>query len=380
MPVPRPTFTGLPLLTPSTNDPLFYQLAPTPMSVIITPSLDESSTIKKQRRGLIGSVILGAILVHAIGLFVAGLFIVARYFAEPQATFEVPREIRIPVQSREHKMTMARHEAVAPKPTFNDRLVSTRPTNLALPEMPKIDLNQLLPLDPGEIISDQINSLVGSSGLGSGVGSGSLGSGGVGNNGLSFFGIQTEGSRIILLFDVSTSVVNKATKAGVPLSRIKEETIQMIDKLPINARFTIVQFVRNYKPFTDELMVASPSNKDLARQWIETEWIETGMMAANRKGVRSAPTNGLPLVLDFAFQLRPDTLFIISDGSFEQTTPTSRNRSIPADEFDTQLKQLQSSLDKPAKIHFIGFEMKPELLSSWRKIAQRSGGKLRELK
>ncbi|TLD72189.1 hypothetical protein FEM03_02195 [Phragmitibacter flavus] len=343
-------------------------------------ALDESAREKKRRRGIIGSVIVGAIVVHLAGLFVAGVVIVAKFFAEPKATFEIPREIRVPVQTRDHKMTMAKNEAIAPKPSFNDRLVSTRPTNFALPEMPKIDMDQLLPLDPSEIVSDQISSLVGSAGLGSGAGSGALGSGGIGGTGLSFFGLKTEGSRILLIFDVSTSVVNKATKAGIPLARIKEETINLIDKLPINARFSIVQFVRNYKPFTEELLVASPPNKDLARQWIETEWSDTGMMAASGKGVKTAPVNGLPLVLDFAFTLKPDTIFIISDGSFQQTTPASRNHTVTADEFEDQLKRLQDTVEKPVLIHFIGFEMKPEDQSTWRRLSQRSGGKLREIK
>lgn len=343
-------------------------------------SLDESALAKKRRRSIIGSVIFGAILIHGAGLFLAGLFIIARYFAEPKATFEIPKEIRIPVQTREHKMTMARNEALAPKPSFNDRLVSTRPTKFALPEMPKIDMNQLLTMDPSDLVSSQISGLVGSSSLGSGLSTGSLGSGGIGENGLSFFGIQTEGKRILLLFDVSTSVVNKANKSGVPLTRIKEETINLIDKLPINTRFSIVQFVRNYKPFTDELLVASPPNKDRAREWIENEWSSSGMMPANGRGVHTAPENGLPIVLDFAFKLRPDTIFLISDGSFEQTTPTSRSRNIPSDEFEDQLKLLQQNMEKPVAIHFIGFEMKPDHLSAWRKISQRSGGKLRELK
>jgi hypothetical protein len=350
------------------------------MPVASINALDESAREKKRRRGVIGSVILGAIIVHLGGLFIAGIIVVARFFAEPKATFEIPREVRIPVQSREHKMTMARNEAIAPKPTFNDRLVSTRPTAFALPEMPRIDMDQLLPLDPSEIVSDQISSLVGSAGLGSGGGGGALGSGGMGGSGLSFFGLKTEGSRILLLFDVSTSVVNKANKAGIPLSRIKEETISMIEKLPINARFSIVQFVRNYKPFTDELLVASPANKELARQWIETEWSDTGMMAASGKGVKTANPNGLPIVLDFAFTLKPDTIFIISDGSFEQTTPASRNRSVPAEEFEAQIKRLQATMEKPVPIHFIGFEMKPADQTTWRRLAQRSGGKLREIK
>lgn len=347
--------------------------------LVVSQPLDESMRDRKRRRGLISAVIMGAVLVHVAGLVVATAVVVARFYSQPKATFEIPREIRVPVQDREHKMTMARHEAVAPKPTFNDRLVSTRPTAFALPEMPKLDMDQLLPLDPSEIVSDQISSMVGSSGLGSGMGNGGAGSGGMGGTSLSFFGIKTEARRILLLFDVSGSVVNKANASGVPLSRIKEETSELISKLPVNSRYSLIQFVRNYKAFSDELVAASPANKDLAHQWIETQWNESGMMPAGGQGVKSRVPNGLPFVLEHAFSLKPDTIFLISDGSFEQTTATDGNRKVPAEEFEEQVKRLQKEAGKEVPIHFIGFQMRPEDLATWRRISQRSGGKFRQM-
>jgi len=350
-----------------------------PLPVTIA-GLEDSSRDRRQRRGLVSAVIVGAVIVHGAALVIAALVVVARFFAEPQATFEVVKEYRIPVQTREHRMNMARHEAVAPKPAFTDRLVSTRPTHFALPEMPKLDLDQMLPLDPGELVSDQLGSLVGTAGLGSGLGSGGLGAGGTGGAGLSFFGIKTEGSRILLLFDVSASVLNKARASGLPLAKIKEETLKLIATLPLNARYSLVQFVRNYKPFSDELVAATPQNRERSVQWVETEWNETGMLGARVKGVRTASPNGLPIVLDFAFSLKPDTVFLISDGSFEQTAPTDANRSIPEAEIQEQLKRLQKAAGKEVPVHFLGFQMKEAHRDFWRRTAQRSGGKFREIK
>jgi hypothetical protein len=237
----------------------------------------------------------------------------------------------------------------------------------------------MLPLNPSELVSDQVSSLVGTAGMGSGVGSGGLGSGGTGATGMSFFGIKTEGRRFLLLFDVSGSVVNKAAASGFPLTEIKKETINLLAKLPLNARYSIVQFVRNFKPFTQELVPATPPNREAATKWIETEWNESGQMAAGGRGVRSANPNGLPIVLDFAFGLKPDTIFLISDGSFEQTAPAEPNRSIPAEELEAQIKKLQLTAGKEIPIHFIGFQMKDEAKDFWRKTAQRSGGKFREM-
>jgi hypothetical protein len=347
-----------------------------PPSSIIVPDPGE----KSRRKSVVPAVILGAVLVHVAGFLIAAAVVVARFFAEPEATFEVAKQYRIPVQTREHRMAMARHEALAPKPTFTDRLVSTRPTAFALPEMPVLDLDQVLPMDPSALVSAQIGSLVGSAGLGSGLGSGNLGGGGTGGTGTSFFGIKTEGSRIVLLFDVSTSVLNKAQATGVPLTRIKEETLTLIRTLPLNARYSIVQFVRNFKPFSDQLVAATPPNRERAAQWLETEWNETGMLGARQRGVRTATPNGLPIVLDFAFSLKPDTIFLISDGSFEQTAPGDANRSIPETEIQAHLKRLQQAAGKEVPIHFLGFQMKEAPREFWRRTAQRSGGKFREIK
>jgi len=102
-------------------------------------------------------------------------------------------------------------------------------------------------------------------------------------------GIQAKGERILLMFDVSASVLHKAENGGVPLSKIKDETLQLLAQLPINARFDIVQFVRNYKPFQKELIPATPANRETAKKWVESEWNESGQMPASGSGV-VAPT------------------------------------------------------------------------------------------
>lgn len=336
--------------------------------------LSEDALAKKRRRKLLVGILLGVLALHLGGGVVAGIIVVAKYIFPPPANFEIKKDIRLPAKQREHKMNMAAFDAMTPKPTFNDKMQSLRPSAFALPELPKMPMDQMLPLDPSEIVSDQVSSLVGTAGQGGG-GEGAGGMGGTGF-GMSFFGIQSTGKRILLLFDVSTSVVNKANKAGVPLSKIQEETSVLIGKFPISARFGIIQFTQNYKPFNKELVPATDQNRAAALNWIQTEWVETGTMGASGK-VTSNP-RGLVGVLELAAKMQPDIIFMISDASF-QWKPTGQIENIPWKEIEKITEgPLQGT--EGCKIHFIGFELKPEDKREIGSIIRKSGGKVREMK
>jgi len=276
-------------------------------------------------------------------------------------------------------MNVAKHEAMAPKPTFNDKLISTRPIDFALPDLPQIDMDQMLPLDPSELISDQVNSLVGSAALGSGLGQGLRGGGGTGE-GMSFFGVKAQGDRILLLFDVSSSVVNKANKAGIPLERIQEETIKMIGTLPISSQFSLIQFTGNYMPFTEELIAATPGNKDLAKQWVSEKWVTSGTMSSASKSVVTNLT-GVVGVLERAAVMRPDVVFLISDASFQWRPEGGGGfKNVPYEDIKKAVEALGSGPNGEVPLHFVAFEPKLDDVKEWSRIVRGTGGEFRELK
>jgi len=330
---------------------------------------------KQKRRRLVMSIIMGAVIIHLIGGLGAGIWVVAKYFAPPPATFEVKKDLRVEAKEREHRMNMAEFDALTPKPSFNDTLASLRPTDFALPDMPKMPVDQMLPLDPSEIVADQVNSLVGTAGMG-GAGTGMGGDGGLGG-GFSFLGIETDAKRVMLLFDVSSSVVNKAERSGMSLSRLKEETKRLIEKLSISTRFNLVQFTQNYQFFQQELVPASDPNKELGLDWIEKEWTDAGTLSSRKKGVVSND-RGLVQVLERAFAMQPDAVFLISDGSF-QWREGGGNGDIPYREITGLMRDAQNEEGQDIVLHFVGFQMDSEDRGEWSKISRRSGGKFREI-
>lgn len=356
-------------------------LAPAPAPV--SPSEPKQKKDLSLQRSVIISILLGSLAIHVVGLILFGVWVVVEKYSKPEAVFQVRETLKIPIRKTpEHKMNVAAHEAAAPKPVFQDKLISTRPSEFALPELPKLDMPQMLPLDPSQLVSDQISSIVGTAGLGSGIGDGLGGGGGNFKGGamgqFNFMGIRAKGQRIVLCFDVSGSVVNKATASGMPLSRIKDETIKLISGLPTGAQFGIIQFVRNYKPFQKTLTAMTPANRDLAKKWIETEWNETGMMGRGENGVLSPTPNGVVCVLDAAFAMKPDVIFIISDGQFEQSYP--EDRRIPDEELEIKMEELQAGQAEKVPVHFIGFQMRPENKVAWGRIVRKTSGRLREIR
>jgi hypothetical protein len=332
---------------------------------------------KQQRRRIIFVIVLASVGIHVAAGIIAGIVIIARFLAEPAAEFKVTKDIRLPVQDREHRMNMAAFDGMAPKPSFTDKLQSLRPGPLALPEVPKMPVDELLPLDPAEILADQVATLTGTAGLGSGLAAGvagNRGSGGI-KSSFSFMGIESTGKRILLIFDVSASVLNKARKRGVSLRKIKEETIALLHQLPINARFGIIQFTQNFKAFGEELVPATDLNRSKAKSWIEDEWVETGTMPAS--GSVAKNPRGVVGVLEVAARMLPDVVFLISDASF-QWKEDGTLTNVPWKEIQRVVKgPLQGKTG--CVLNFVGFEMKPDDKREISSIIRASGGKMREI-
>jgi hypothetical protein len=344
--------------------------------------IDQVASRRKAAGKGITAAVMGSLIVHGILAIVAGIWIVARIIQDEPPKFVAPPlpKIKVPPQTRQHRMNLAAHAALASKPTFKARLVSLRPTAFALPEAPKVSMDNLLTPDPAAMANSIVTGLSGAAGAGAGGGFGLGGAGGKGlGTAIDFMGIKTNGQRVLLLFDVSGSVVNKANASSMPLAKIKEETLEMIEQLPVDSRFGIIQFVRNYKPFQPELIAATQPNRDLAKSWIETQWSESGSMPRNGKGVIAPEPNGLPPILRAAYEFKPDVIFLISDGSFERGSGGA-TATISEDEFEDLFKELTAGLSSKIPLHFIGFQMKPDAKDFWNKISRRQGGQLKELK
>jgi hypothetical protein len=140
--------------------------------------------------------------------------------------------------------------------------------------------------------------------------------------------------------------VNKARKSGISFTKIKEETISLLQQLPINARFGLIQFTQNFKAFREELLAATEPNRAAATSWIEEEWVEIGSMQASAKVTKNP--RGVVGVFELASRMLPDVIFLISDASFQWKEDGIRGSRYPWENPRDQIATSGRSVPTPA--------------------------------
>jgi len=328
-----------------------------------------------QRRTIV-MVIAISVGIHLVAGLVAGVWIVARYLTTPPATFVAKKSVMLPPKLVDPRMQSSEFEGAAPKPAFDDKMASIRETNFALPDLPNMPLD-VVP-DPSAIVTETTLMGTGGQGSGGGSGNGSGGGGGGDMSAINFFGISAQAKSVVVIFDVSKSVQNKAEKSGVPITKIKEETLKMIEGLSINTTFNLFQFSRIYQPFSEQMMAPNQTNRDGAKAWLEKEFRTDGSLPRSVRGAKtpgSGQDNGITFVLEAALALHPNTIFLISDASFQSEKYSDQ---VPWAEVEAVVKKYDNAAE-PTRIYIIGFEMKPEDKKAIADIVRKTRGKVREI-
>ena len=351
-----------------------------------SPAAQEAA--RKRRRGVIVSIVVGSIVVHVVAFLLFGIWVIAQYFKDPPAEFQVREVLKIPPQTREHRMNMAAHQAMAPKPTFSDRILSQRPMEFALPDLPQVPIDQMLPLDPSELISEQVNSLVGSDGLGIGGGVG-IGGGGGSGDGVTFFGIKDQARSVVIMIDVSASMFGrtgdldygsgKLLRQGKEQSfqRVRDEAFKLIDSLGIDTNFGIIRWSGSARAWRPQLVPATTANKAAAKEHVQNE------VDANTAGPQGGRPGGTrhDYALEELFRLRPEVAYMLSDGN--ATASDRRGAAIPADELLAIIDEAKKTNPAIPRIHtfyYLTGADKDAEEKMLRAISRRTGGKFAKVK
>lgn len=334
-----------------------------------------------------------SIAVHAIIVALAVLLIVSRYFIpEDKEAFVAQPRVQLPAEIREHKMNVAKNDSMAPRPSYSRRIAGTGPSTIQVPEMPDVNLDQMLPLDPSEMVSDQIAGLIGTSGQGVGTGRGISGGGGKGTAaaGVAFFNIQDTAKSVVIMIDVSQSMFSRTgdyDSGSRKLLRegseqafqvIRDEALKLIDGLSAESRFGIIRWSGSARSWKPELVRATDANKAEAREHILKE------VDANS----APPSGGRPggtrhdYALEELLRLAPEVAFMLTDGNATRSTGRGGMSAIPEKEIFDQLETAGKDAAVLPRIHTIYYMTgadKKEEEDLLRGIARRSKGKFRKV-
>lgn len=344
---------------------------------------------RTRRRRMIASIIIFSVVAHLVALVLFGLWVVAQYFAEPEAVFEVQPELRIPPQTPEHKLNMARHQAMAPKPTLKKRLVATRPSDIAMPELPEVEADQALALDPSAMPSLNAASLAGAA-AGFGGAEGITGGEGTGS-GMSFFGIKDQARSVVIMIDVSASMfgrtgdldysTGKLMRKGEDQSfqKVRDEAIALIDGLGLDAKFGIIRWSGSARLWKESLVPATDENKRLAKEHIQNE---VDHATAGPRGGRPGGTRH-DYALEALFELNPEVAYMLSDGNATRSLGRGSMEDIPERELLDIIEKAEEERGKIPKIHTIYYVTgadKREEERMLRRIASKTGGESEKVK
>ena len=116
--------------------------------------------------------------------------------------------------------------------------------------------------------------------------------------GVSFFGTKSKGSRFVFVIDKSGSMGDKKK-----FVRAKRELIKTLRALPKNSRFMIYFFDEGSEQMpVNNMMAAVPRNISWAEDWVNS--VGMGGGTDPRKALKSG------------FSLKPDTVWLLTDGVF----------------------------------------------------------------
>ncbi len=340
---------------------------------------------------LAGSSFLMSLVIHGGIVVLALSWVASRYFVgEEEGVFQAQPRVAMAAQIREHKMNVAKQDSMAPRPSYSQRLTGAGPSQIQAPQMPDVDMSQLLPLDPSVVVSDQVAGLIGSGGTGRGTGRGLSGGGGTGQgSGMAFFDIKDSARSVVIMIDVSQSMFSrtgdydgssrKLLKHGTEQSfqAIREEAVKLIDSLSADSRFGIIRWSGSARSWRPELVRATDANKAAARQHIMEE------VDANT----APPTGGRPggtrhdYALEEVFRLQPEVAFMLTDGNATRSTGRGGMEPIPGSEINDLITASIREMASPPRIHTIYYLTgadKKEEEDLLRDIARRTKGKFRK--
>ncbi len=329
-------------------------------------------------------VLIAVIALHLLFGGVAAILVISKYSANRKLTFNAgPRSPNPSERALEHRVQLQKKmESVSAPPAVPKRVLTTGLAKVVLPPMPEVKASDNLP---------RTMMAAGGTGAAFGTSGGSSLGGGGGGTGtaINFFGIRDLSTSIVIMIDVSDSMFTRTGDAQYPsklvrhgkdqnFQIVRDEAIKLIQSLTPQTRFGIVRWSGGAYSWKPELVPATEENKQAA-----IEHIQTQVDYKTAKSARGQPGGTRhDLALTEAFSLKPETIYMLTDGNATESQKGGGLKPIPAQELYRIAEEGQKTLPKKARLHVIYYlngKEKPDEVDMLRGLASRNSGKFQKV-
>ena len=330
-------------------------------------------------------VLAAVVIFHLLFGGVAAIWVVSKYTAARKLTFNAgPKSPNPSERALEHRVQLQKKtQSTSAPPAVPKRVLTTGLAKVTLPPMPEIKSPESAP-----------RSMMSAGGTGAAfgpAGATSLGGGGGGSGtAINFFGIRDLSTSIVIMIDVSDSMFTRTGDAQYPsklvrhgkeqnFQVIRDEAIKLVQSLTPQTRFGVVRWSGGAYPWKPELVPATEENKAAAIAHIEKE-IDY-KTAKPKKGQPGGTRHDL--ALQEAFSLKPETIYLLTDGNATISQSGGGLKPIPPQEIYQVAEEGQKQLPKKAHLHVIYYlnaKEKSDEVDMLRSLASRNSGKFQKVK
>ena len=336
------------------------------------------------RRRHSAPVLIAVVAFHLLFAGVAGIWVVSRYSAARKLTFNAgPRSPNPSERALEHRVQLQKKtQATSAPPAVPQRILTTGRAKVTLPPMPEIKLPETTS-----------HTLMSAGGTGVAFGSSATASlgGGAGGKGvpINFFGIRDISTSVVIMIDVSDSMFNRTGDAASPsklirhgeeqnFQAVRDEAIKLVQALTPQTRFGIVRWSGGAYAWKPELVPATEETKQAAIEHIQKaiDYKSAKPRPGERGGTRH------DLALEEAFSLKPETIYMITDGNATESQPHGGLKPIPPQEIYKVAEEGQKGLTKKAHLHviyYVNAKEKSDEIDMLRGLASRNSGKFQKV-
>jgi von Willebrand factor type A domain-containing protein len=327
-------------------------------------------------------VLIAVIFLHLLFGGGAAIWVVSKYSASRKLTFNAgPKSPNPSERALEHRVQLQKKmDSVSAPPAVPKRALTTGMAKVVLPPMPEIKIPDSAP-----------RTMMSAGGTGTAFGTmgATLAGGGGGGNGtqINFFGIRDVSTSVVIMIDVSDSMFMRTGDASnrklvrhgkdQNFQVIRDEAIKLVQSLTPQTRFGIVRWSSDAYSWKPELVPATEENKQAAIAHVQKE---VDYKTAKPKGRPGGTRHDY--ALEEAFSLKPETIYMLTDGNATASQPGGGLQPIPPQEIYKVAGEGQKQLSKKAHLHAIYYlngKEKSDEVDMLRGLASRNSGKFQKV-